>query len=135
MFRYSICDPLKESPVEMGSIEKSQMLDIFDRFPWDDMLARMKSAKESEIHFSPSLEFENKKTKQGISISIVENNTGHEFYIFYKRPKTTTKFFGLVKRFDADFLSDRTGQTREDARAAVVALMNDDSVTLENRWG
>jgi hypothetical protein len=135
MFRYSICDPLKEMPVEMGAIDKSQMLDVFDRFPWTDMLARMKNAKESEVHFSPSLEFENKTTKQGISISIIEDDTAEEFYVFYKRPKIVAKLFGLIKRLDENLLSDRTGQTRGDARDAVVALMNNDSATLEKRWG
>jgi hypothetical protein len=122
-------------PVEMGAIDKSQMLDVFDRFPWTDMLARMKNAKESEVHFSPSLEFENKTTKQGISISIIEDDTAEEFYVFYKRPKIVAKLFGLIKRLDENLLSDRTGQTRGDARDAVVALMNNDSATLEKRWG
>ena len=34
MFKYSICDPLKKEPIEMGSIEKDKILDVLDKFPW-----------------------------------------------------------------------------------------------------
>jgi len=132
MFRYSICDPLKKDPIEMGDIEKDKILDIFDRFPWTDLLDKMKGVKESEIYFSPSLEVENKATRHGLAISIVD---GNEFYIFYKRPKMVTKMFGLIKNMDDNYTSDRTGQTNKDARDAVDALINDDLTTLEKRWG
>ena len=135
MFRYSICDPLKPEPIEMGDIEKGKILDVFDRIPWTDLLAKMKGAKESDIHFSPSVEFENKATRHGLSISIVEGERENEFYIFYKRPKMVAKFFGLSKTMDDNYLSDRTGQTIKDAREAVSALINDDMAALDKRWG
>jgi len=135
MFRYSICDPLKKEPIEMGDIDKGKILDILDRFPWADLLDKMNGAEASYIHFSPSLEFENKASRRGLSISIVDGEKGNEFYIFYKRPKLVTKLFGLVKNLDENFLSDRTGQTSNDVRDAVTALINDDLTTLEQRWG
>jgi len=135
MFRYSICDPLKKEPIEMGDIDKGKILDILDRFPWTDLLDKMNGARESDIHFSPSLEFENKTNRHGLSISIVEGEKGNEFYIFYKRPKTISKLFGLVKNLDDNFLSDRTGQTNNDVRDAVIALINDDITVLKKRWG
>jgi hypothetical protein len=46
-----------------------------------------------------------------------------------------TRLFGLIERLDKDFMSDRTGQTWEDARDAVIGLMNDDAAKLEKRWG
>ena len=64
MFRYSICDPLKSEPIEMGEIEKGKILDIVDRFPWTDLLDKMKGVDQSDIHFSPSIEFENKLENQ-----------------------------------------------------------------------
>lgn len=135
MFRYSICDPLKKDPIEMGDIEKEKIIDILDRFPWTDLLDKMKGAKESEIHFSPSIEFENKTNRHGISISIVGDDSGYEFYIFYKRPKMISRFFGLMKTIDDNYLSDRTGQTDSDVKEAVTALVNGDLTTLEKKWG
>jgi hypothetical protein len=134
MFRYSICDPLKNEPIEMGEVEKAKILDIVDRFPWTELLDKMNGVKESDIHFSPSVEFENKANRHGLSISIVEEK-GNEFYIFFKRPKMTTKLFGLIKIMDDNFTSDRTGQTSNDVKEALTALINDDLTTLEKRWG
>lgn len=34
MFRYSIYNPLKETPVEMGEIGKDQLLNVFEKFPY-----------------------------------------------------------------------------------------------------
>ncbi|MFN7599781.1 MAG: hypothetical protein ACK5R0_00095 [Bacteroidota bacterium] len=135
MFRYSICDPLRKDQIELGDIEKEKILDIFDRIPWTELLDKMKGVKESEIYFSPSVEIENKATRHGLAISIVEGEKGNEFYIFYKRPKLVTKMFGLVKNVDDNYTSDRTGQTNKDARDAVSALIADDLTTLEKRWG
>lgn len=135
MFTYSICDPLEKDPIEMGTIEKEKILDIVDRFPWIDLLNKLKAAEEKDIHFSPSLGFENKSNRHGLSISIIEGEKGNEFYIFYKRPKMVTKLFGLMKNMDDNFLSDRTGQTSNDVRDAVTALVANDLTTLENRWG
>ncbi|MGC3946403.1 MAG: hypothetical protein QM762_18095 [Chryseolinea sp.] len=135
MFRYSICDPLKKDPIEMGEIDKEKIPDLVDRFPWIELLGKMKDANENDIHFSPSIEVENSGTRHGLAISIVEGEGGHEFYIFYKRPKMVKKFFGLVQNEDDNFTSDRTGQTADDVRDAVNALIADDVTTLEQRWG
>ncbi|NVO33011.1 hypothetical protein [Hymenobacter lapidiphilus] len=135
MFRYSICDPLKSEPIEMGEINKEKILDTVEGFPWTDFLDRMKGVKESEVYFSPSIELENKNNRHGLSISIIKNEKGNEFYIFFKRPKMVTKLFGLIKNIDEDFISDRTGQTSNDVQDAVAALINDDFVVLEKRWG
>ncbi|HEY5917461.1 MAG TPA: hypothetical protein VIU13_08680 [Chryseolinea sp.] len=116
----------------MGSIEKDKIIDVLDKFPWTELLLKMDSAKESEIHFSPSIEFENKETRHGVTISIVDPDN---FYIFYKRPKLVSKMFGLVNRMEEDFLSDRTEQTINDVREAVNALAANDIKTLEARWG
>ena len=135
MFRYSICDPLKKEPIDLGDIEKDKILDVVDKLPWTDLLAKMKEVKESEIHFSPSIEFENKNNRHGLCISIVENDNGYEFYIFYKRPKMVNRFFGLSQSMNDNYVSERLGQTNADVKDAVEALINDDLMTLEKRWG
>jgi hypothetical protein len=135
MFRYSICDPLKKEPIDLGDIEKEKIMEILEKIPWTDLLDKMKGVKESEIYYSPSVEFENKVNKHGLSISVVEKHNGYEFYIFYKRPKMVNKFFGLSKSMDDNYVSERLGQTTADVKAAVTALINDDLTTLERRLG
>lgn len=116
----------------MGEIEKDKILDILDKFPWQDMLDEIDKAGDSEIYFSPSIEFENQSNKHGVSISIVDKD---DFYIFYKRPKLVSKLFGLIKSQDDNYTSERTGQSIKDVRAAVTALINNDLTILEERWG
>jgi len=135
MFKYSICDPLVKDPIEMGEIEKEKISDILDRFPWNDLLDKNNHANERNIYFSPSIEFENKDTRHGLAISIVEGENGSEFYIFYKRPKLVTKLFGLVKNIHDNYTSDRTGQTIHDVKDAVNALVAGDTAILERKWG
>ena len=119
----------------MGEIEKEKIMDIVERFLWADLLDKMNGANERDIHFSPSVEFENKMTRHGLAISIVDEEKGNEFYLFYKRPKMVTKLFGLIKNMDDNYTSDRTGQTIMDVRDAVSALIADDMMTLEKRRG
>src|SRR5688572_9936688 len=123
MFGYSICDPLRKEPIEMGSIEKDKIIDVLDKFPWTELLLKMDSAKESESHFSPSIEFENKETRHGVTISIVDPDN---FHTFYKRPKLASKMFGTYQSYGRRFLSDRTDRTEQTSkvtREAVNALV------------
>lgn len=133
MFRCSVCDPLKKEPIEIGEIAKEKALDIFDKFPWPEMIDKMNGVKPTEINWAPSIEFENIENRHGINISVVDD--GSEFYIFFKRPKLVNRFFGLSRKVDENFTSDRTGQTIADAREAVKALIENDIGTLEMRWG
>lgn len=95
----------------------------------------MKGVEESAIHYAPTLEIENKANANLLSITYREEEKGNEFYIFYTRPKTTTRFFGLIKDTDDHFYSERTGQTMSEVKDAVKALIADDLLTLEKRWG
>ncbi len=132
-FRYSVCDPSKPDVIEMGEIEKESIMEVFEKFPWKTLLAKMQKKTEEEIHYSPSLEIENMDTKQGITVSAVGEETEFEFYLFYKRPKRVKSFFGLKEKFDENFMSDVTGQTQEDARKAIQALLADNTDYLEEK--
>ena len=90
----------------MGSIEKDKIFDVLDKFPWTELLLKMDDAKENEIHFTPSIEFENKHTRHGVTISIVDLDV---FYIFYKRPKLVSMMFGLIKRMNKVFFCRSEG--------------------------
>ncbi|MEI9910659.1 MAG: hypothetical protein WDO71_13870 [Bacteroidota bacterium] len=97
-YRWSICEPQTPEIIEKGLIEKDKIMEIFEQFPWQIYLQQMACMKEKDIHYSPSLEFENLETKQGVSISIAGEADKYEFYIFYKRNKTIKTFFGYQQK-------------------------------------
>lgn len=122
-FRASFCNPFKPDIIEMGDIEKDKIMETFETIKWNDFIEKMKTAEESEIYYSPSLEIENKDNKNGLSISAID---GKEWYVFYKRPKLIKKFFGLKEKMENDYLSDVTGQTINDVKECLQALINND---------
>ena len=131
-FRASFCDPFKPDIIELGDIEQDKIMENFEKIPWNELLEKMKTAKENEIHYSPSLEVENKDNRNGLSVSAVD---GTEWYIFFKRPKLVKKWFGLVEKMDENHLTEVTGQTINDVRNCLNALINNDLKYLENHVG
>lgn len=129
-FRASFCDPFKPDTIELGDIEKEKIIETFEKIPWNKLLDEMKLKKESEIYYSPSLEIENKENKNGLSVSAVD---GKEWYIFYKRPKMVKKFFGLIEKIDKNYLTDVKGQTGDDVKECLIALINNDLEFLEKK--
>lgn len=134
-YRASFCDPFKPEIVELGDIREDNIIAEFEKISWADFLKRMEAAKEDEIFYSPSLEIENKDTKQGLSISVVGSPDNYEFYIFYKRPKTVKTFFGLKEKVNQNYISEKTGQTKQDALDCLNALLRNDMEYLENKIG
>jgi len=134
-FRASFCDPFKPEILEIGDIREDIITEEFEKISWTDFLKRMEAAKEDEIFYSPSFEIENKDTKQGLSISAVGNPDNYEFYIFYKRPKTVKTFFGLKEKVNQNYISEKTGQTKQDALDCLNALLRNDTEYLENKIG
>lgn len=129
-FRASFCDPFKSDIIEIGGIEKDKIMQHFESIPWTELLEKMKNANEKDIHYSPSLEIENKANKHGLSVSAVD---GTEWYIFFKRPKLVKKFFGLTEKMDDNYLTDITGQNIDDVRRCLTALINNDLKYLEEK--
>lgn len=129
-FRASFCDPFKKDIIELGEIQKSNIMEAFKKIPWDDYLERMKHAKGNEIYYSPSLEIENKDNRNGLCISAVE---GDGWYIFYKRPKLVKLFFGLVQRMNNNYTTEKISQSENDVRDCLNALINNDLDFLEKK--
>jgi len=129
-YRASFCDPLKPEIIEIGDIPKNEIMKLFDKIPWTEYLSKMKTAKQSEIYYSPSLEIENKDNKNGLSVSAID---GTEWYIFYKRPKRVKMFFGLFEKMDNNYFTDIQGQTENDVRNCLDALINNDLKFLEEK--
>ena len=131
-FRASFCDPFKADIVDLGDVEKGKVMEMFEKVPWSEYLAKMATAKESEIYYSPSLEIENKDNRNALSISAIENQ---EWSIFYKRPKLVKrrKFFKVVEEIDNEYLTDIWDQTEDDVRNCLEALIRNDLQFLENK--
>ncbi len=133
--RASFCDPLNPEIFELGRIPKEEVLDKFGSINWVDYLQKITQAKEEEIYFSPSFEVENTDAKQGLSISAVGDPRNFEFCIFYKRPKKVKSFFGLKEKVKGGYVSDKTGQTKQDAIDCLSALLRNDTEFLEQKIG
>ena len=129
-FRASFCDPLKPDVIEIGDVAEDKIIELFEKIPWQEYLAKMETAKATEIHYSPSLEVENKENRNGLTISAID---GREWYIFYKRPKLVKRFFGLTEKMDDNYLTEALGQTENDVRICLEALIRNDLQFLENK--
>lgn len=129
-FRASFCDPFKSDIIEIGDIEKDKVIELFNQVPWKEYLEKLKTANRSDIHYSPSLEIENKENRNGLSVSAVD---GVEWYIFFKRPKLVKRFLGLGEKMDENYLTDIQGQTEKDVRDCLDALIRNDLQFLEDK--
>lgn len=127
-FNVVFTDPFQEKLIELGTMSKEEVLQKFEQIPWLNLLQEMKQKKEDEIYYSPSFDIENTETGHGICVSILEENC---WYVFYRRPKHFTSFFGLIKRFKKDYTSDILDQSRSTTEKAIHALLNDEYDYLE----
>jgi hypothetical protein len=129
-FRASFCDPFKPDVIELGEIEKDKIIELFENTDWDGYSEKIKKNPTSAIHYSPSLEIENKDNRNGICISAIDET---EFYIFFKRPKLRKYLFGFYNHMNTDYLTEIRDQTVEDVKECLIALMNNDLDFLENK--
>ncbi len=129
-FRASFCDPFKPDIIEIGDIDKDKVLELFNQIPWTEYIEKMKTANNTEIYYSPSLEIENKNNRNGLSVSAIDEE---EWYIFFKRPKRVKRFFGLSEKMNENYLTDIQGQTKKDVRDCLDALIRNDLLFLEDK--
>ncbi len=129
-FKVSFTDPFEYDLIDLGKVEKDKIMETFEKIPWSDLLAKM-AAEEQDIVQSPHLEVQNPDNKNVISVSAVDET---EWYIFFKRPKLVTSFFGLSKKFVPEYESNLIDQTIEDVRACLQALINNDVKFLEEKF-
>ena len=112
IFRASFCDPFHKAVIELGDIAKDSTIDKFEKTPWAEILRKMSNAREDEIHYSPSLEIENKDNKHGLAFSAVDEPDKFEFYILYKRPKSVKSFLDSKKKRLKTILQKRLDKQR-----------------------
>ena len=131
-FRASFCDPLKQYPTEFGNVEKDKIIEMFEKIPWAEHLEKMKTASKKEIYCSsPIFEVVNNDNENGLLICAID---GTEWYIYYARPRTklVKKFFKQVEETET-YITDAYGQTENDVRMCVKALIENDLQFLENK--
>ncbi len=132
-FRHSFCSPFSSEIEELGDIEENELIDKFNKIPWDGIIQKMSTMSESEIHYSPSIEFEDKSTKHGLTMSGVGDKNLEEFYVFYKRPKRVKRFFGLFEHDNPNYLTDVLGQTRQNVVELINALIEKNYQLLDQK--
>ena len=132
-YKATFCDPFKKDIIDLGYVAEDEIMNLFYKTNWDDYLKRMSESAGAKIYYSPSLEIQRVDINLGLSISVIENDSGYEFYVFYKRPKTVKTFFGLGKRLMKDYITDKQGQTRADVIDYLNALMDGNAEYLEQR--
>ena len=120
-FRYSICEPLNPKVIEKGMIAPDSVIGLFNDFQWD--------------YYLKQIEVENKANKNGLTISAVGDTEDPEFYIFYKRPISVVKkqFFRKPQTVVEDYVSEITGQTKEDVIECLNALIKNDQEFLRRK--
>ncbi|MGH1404072.1 MAG: hypothetical protein ACRBDL_07490 [Alphaproteobacteria bacterium] len=128
MYRWTVCDPLKEHIIEKGDIDRSDIMETFQTFPWEDMLKKADNAQKNEIYYNPSLEFENTRNKSGIVISAIEmgenlSSNDSIFYVFHKKPHQPD-----------DLSYDLVDQSFDNAREILQDFVNEKYDILERRF-
>jgi hypothetical protein len=134
-FYVSFCDPFQKEIVEMGAFVKDDVIPEFESISWADYLSRIQTAPREDIHYSPSFEVENTKTKHSLTVSAVGDANAYEFYIFYKRPKEVKSFLGFTSKTVPDYTTDITGQSKQDVLDCLNAFVKNDMQFLVKKIG
>lgn len=132
-FHATFCDPLESDIIDLGDFSESGAINRFESIDWDASLAKMLNVDQSKIFYSPSLEISSYDGVQSIAISVVGEPDRNEFFLFYKRPREQ-KVLGLWKRVNSRYVSDKTGQSRQDAIDCLKALIRNDVQFLEDKF-
>ncbi len=134
-FRASFCDPFSPDTIDLGPIQKDQIIPKFESTNWGALLQKMDITEETLVYFSPSLEFGNTETHHSILLSAVGDVDDFKFYIFYKRPKKIKSCFGLRERTDENYVTKKTHQSGQTALDCLNAFLIDDYEYLASKIG
>lgn len=98
-FKTSFCHPLKKDIVELGLINKADVIDQFRSYDWRSFLMEMKLLSDKEIFYSPSFTMETEDGERGFGICAIEcDEKGVLFLVIYRRPKLIIKHYGFLNR-------------------------------------
>ncbi|ALI99986.1 hypothetical protein [Rufibacter tibetensis] len=132
IFHYFFSSPIQAKDIDLGTIEGEKILPLFQAYPWRDWLQRMKEMEQGEIHFSPTLNFENKHSHQKMLVSALENGQEIMFYVFYQRPKTVKRLLGLWHKHKNDYTTELLDKSPEQTAQLLEAFVNGNYDFLES---
>lgn len=96
-YRYSICHIDKpEIEYRNKTINKNQVLNIVNIYPWSEELNRMKEIDEDKICYSPSLDFKNIDDNHSFCLTAEGDPLDYTFSVWYNRPIKKKVLFGLM---------------------------------------
>ena len=133
-FRHTICDPLQPNILKVGKVKRSRLVELFEAHPWEVELAKTLGVSEEEVHYAPSIEFENVVTNRGMVVSAVGEPDDHRFHVFYKRPKERRLLFGLIKQIDREYTTELQDRSREETKVLLQALVERNWILLEEKF-
>ena len=116
-YTYSICHPETEEIEYLSQVlNKEDVLEVVENYPWDEKLDFLESLLEAEICYNPSLDFTNKTNKYSFCLTAMRNgNKELEFSLWYNRKVNYKPFFGLLGEKEKMQVLDKWGFNKKDA--------------------
>lgn len=132
MYKITFCDPFAPAWMELENFPPDLVIEKFEEIRWNDHLFHSRSCKLRE-YFSPSFSIEDPALGCGIECWAVDNDHGHEWLIFYKRPEVVRSWLGLRRRHHPQYVSNISGQNREQVISCLRAFVHNDFNFLRNK--
>ncbi|MBD3890503.1 hypothetical protein [Olleya marilimosa] len=131
-YTYSICHPDKPKiEYPKNSLSDTEVIKLITNYPWLEILTQMKSLKQNQIYYSPSLDFKSTTSKQSLCITASLENDVPEFSLWYNRPIKYRPLFGLLSEKTKVEVIDKWGFSLEDALKAYQLFLNKNYNILE----
>ncbi|NBB19639.1 hypothetical protein GVN20_09775 [Runella sp. CRIBMP] len=134
-FRAFFCDPVEADIIDLGDMAQDTIMDTFEKVDWNEYLQKSSNAKLDEIYFHPTFGIENKKSGNGITISVIGEPENYKFKVTYKSPQKVKSFLGLNDQISDNYSTVIQATTKNDAIDCLNALLRNDIAYLESRVG
>ncbi|MEQ6122979.1 hypothetical protein AAON49_02110 [Pseudotenacibaculum sp. MALMAid0570] len=132
-YTYSICHPNQEEIEYVNSVlNKKEVVQIAEEYPWDEKLDVLESLLEDDICFNPSLDFTNKEDQYSFCLTAMRNNKDDlEFSLWFNRKIKYKPFFGLFGEKEKMQVVDKWGFQKKDAIEYLKIFLEKDYKELE----
>ena len=114
-YTWSICGPDNPDIEEKGPIQRDQILQTFQEYPWLEQASLQESLEPDQVHLSPSIRFTRETGVRSLELSLYDWHSGLEFYLWYERPVTRKSFFGLFGEREGIEVIDKRPFSKEQA--------------------
>lgn len=132
-YRYSICHIDKlEIEYKNDIINKDQVLKIVENYPWAREIERAKLIDESEVCYSPSLDFSNIDDNYSLCLTAEGEPSKVSFSLWYNRPVRKKVLFGLLGERDRLEVVDKHFE-KEEAMELLTYFLNQAYDSIERR--